>query len=37
VAAPGPSTAHHGFAHTDLRVASLADVTLPSLRQRFEK
>ena len=37
VAAPGPSTAHHDFAHTDLRVASLAEVTLPSLRQRFEK
>jgi HAD superfamily hydrolase (TIGR01509 family) len=37
VAAPGPSTAHHDFAHADLCVKSLAEVTLPSLRQRFEK
>jgi HAD superfamily hydrolase (TIGR01509 family) len=37
VAAPGPSTTHHDFAHVDLRVASLAEVTLASLRQRFEK
>ncbi len=35
VAAPGPSTAHHDFAHVDLRVASLAEVNLASLRQRF--
>lgn len=36
VAAPGPSTAHHDFAHVDLRVTSLAEVTLARLRQRFE-
>jgi HAD superfamily hydrolase (TIGR01509 family) len=36
VAAPGPSTAHHDFAHTDLRVTTLADVTLATLRTRFE-
>lgn len=36
VAAPGPSTAHHDFAHVDLLVKSLAEVTLASLRQRFE-
>jgi HAD superfamily hydrolase (TIGR01509 family) len=37
VAAPGPSTAHHDFKHVDLLVKSLAEVTIPSLRQRFEK
>ena len=37
VAAPGPSTAHHDFGHVDLVVRSLAEVTLASLRQRFEK
>lgn len=36
VAAPGPSTAHHDFAHVDLRVASLAEVTLDALIARFE-
>ncbi len=37
VAAPGPSTAHHDFAHADLRVKSLAEVTLATLRAQFEK
>ena len=36
VAAPNPSTAHHDFAHVDLVVTSLAEVTVPSLRLRFE-
>jgi HAD superfamily hydrolase (TIGR01509 family) len=35
VAAPGPSTQHHDFAHVDLRVSSLAEVTLTNLRARF--
>ncbi|MSU22725.1 MAG: HAD family phosphatase [Opitutus sp.] len=35
VACPGPSTAHHDFAHAGLRVASLADVTLEELVARF--
>lgn len=35
VAAPNVSTAHHDFAHADLRVASLADVTLDQLMVRF--
>jgi HAD superfamily hydrolase (TIGR01509 family) len=35
VAAPGPSTRHHDFAHADLLVASLADLTLDELIQRF--
>jgi HAD superfamily hydrolase (TIGR01509 family) len=35
VACPGPSTAHHDFSHVDLRVASLADVTLAELCARF--
>ena len=37
VVCPGPSTAHHDFKHVDLVVKSLAEVTLASLRQRFEK
>ena len=37
VVAPGPSTAHHDFAHVDLLVKSLAEVTLATLRHRFEK
>ncbi len=37
VVAPGPATAHHDFAHADLRVASLADVTLDALIARFGK
>ena len=35
VAIPNSSTAHHDFAHADLRVASLADVTLDGLLERF--
>jgi beta-phosphoglucomutase-like phosphatase (HAD superfamily) len=35
VAAPNESTAHHDFSHVDLRVTSLADVTLASLIARF--
>ncbi len=35
VAAPNLSTAHHDFSHVDLRVASLADVTLEELVKRF--
>jgi putative hydrolase of the HAD superfamily len=37
VAVPNSSTAHHDFAHADLRVTSLADVTLDELMARFEK
>jgi HAD superfamily hydrolase (TIGR01509 family) len=35
VVCPGPSTAHHDFAHASLRVASLADVKLDALIARF--
>ena len=35
VVAPGPSTAHHDFKHADLRVRSLAEVTLEGLIARF--
>jgi len=35
VAAPNVSTAHHDFAHVDLRVASLAECTLTDLLTRF--
>lgn len=35
VAAPNPSTAHHDFDHTDLRVASLAEIDFPTLLTRF--
>ncbi len=35
VAVPNESTAHHDFAHVDLKVASLAEVTLASLMERF--
>lgn len=35
VAASNASTAHHDFAHVDLRVASLADFTLTELIARF--
>jgi HAD superfamily hydrolase (TIGR01509 family) len=31
VAVPNPSTAHHDFAHVDLRVASLAEIDLAEL------
>lgn len=37
VAAPNPSTAHHDFAHVDLRVTSLAEYTLTELIARFAK
>lgn len=37
VAAPNSSTAHHDFAHADLQVTSLAEITFESLRTRFEK
>lgn len=37
VAVPNPSTAHHDFSHADLRLTSLADVTLDDLVGRFEK
>jgi len=32
---PNSSTAHHDFAHADLRLDSLADTTLESLIARF--
>lgn len=35
VAAPGPSTLHHDFALADLRVASLAEITVDRLVARF--
>lgn len=35
VAAPNESTAHHDFSHVDLRVTSLAEVTLDALIDRF--
>jgi HAD superfamily hydrolase (TIGR01509 family) len=35
VAVPGPSTAHHDFSLADLVVASLAEITLDSLLDRF--
>ncbi len=35
VAVPNPSTAHHDFSHADLKVASLAEVTLASLGARL--
>ena len=35
VAVPNESTAHHDFAHVDLRIPSLAEVTLESLLTRF--
>lgn len=35
VAVPNASTAHHEFSHVDLRVASLADVSLPALISKF--
>lgn len=35
VVCPGPSTAHHDFAHADLRAPSLAAVTLDALLARF--
>src|SRR4051812_4893874 len=35
VAIPNESTAHHDFSHVDLRVNSLADITLEKLLTRF--
>lgn len=37
VAAPNVSTAHHDFAHVDLRVTSLAEVTLCALVEKFAR
>ena len=37
IAAPNASTAHHDFAHVDLRVASLAECALPDLIARFTR
>lgn len=37
VAIPNESTAHHDFAHVDLRLASLADITLDALLARFPR
>lgn len=36
VAVPNESTAHHDFAHVDLRVGSLAEVTLDGLLTTFQ-
>ena len=35
VAVPNVSTAHHDFAHVDLRLASLSEVTLNALLKKF--
>ncbi len=35
VVVPGPTTNHHDFEHADLKVASLAEVTLENLMRRF--
>ncbi len=35
VAVPNVSTSHHDFSHADLRVNSLAEVTLPALIEKF--
>ena len=35
IAVPNPSTAHHDFAHVDLRVASLAELDLAGLLARL--
>ncbi len=37
VAAPNVSTAHHDFAHADLKVTSLAEVKLDDLMAKFGK
>ena len=37
VAVPNESTAHHDFAHVDLKLASLAEVTLDTLTGQFGK
>ncbi|HRE81248.1 MAG TPA: HAD-IA family hydrolase [Opitutaceae bacterium] len=36
VVVPNPSSHHHDVSHADLRIASLAEVTLQQLSQRFE-
>lgn len=36
VAVPNPSTAHHDFSHADLKLASLAEVSLENLRARLQ-
>lgn len=36
VVVPNESTAHHDFAHADLHVPSLAEVTLAALLERFQ-
>ena len=35
VAVPNESTAHHDFAHADLQVSSLAEVTVAGLVEKF--
>ena len=35
VAVPNESTAHHDFAHADLQVSSLAEVTVAGLMEKF--
>jgi beta-phosphoglucomutase-like phosphatase (HAD superfamily) len=35
VAVPNPSTAHHDFSRADLRVASLAEISLDQLVVKF--
>lgn len=37
VAIPNVSTAHHDLSHADLRIASMAEVTLGQLEERFGK
>ena len=37
VAVPNPSSAHHDFDHVDLRVNSMADLTLDALIARFSR
>ncbi|MBI5769133.1 MAG: HAD family phosphatase [Verrucomicrobia bacterium] len=37
VVVPGPTTNHHDFAHADLQVGSLAELTLDEVIGRFER
>ncbi len=37
IAVPNPSSAHHDFGHVDLRVNSMADLTLDALISRFSR
>ena len=37
VAVPGSSTQHHDFDHVDVRLHSLAEVTLAELQRRFDR